>query len=549
MEQTYFGKIKRAARSEYKNQRKMRLIILILTIAGSLFELGEYNVMNRHDYETGMELGEKYAYMGGFFGLFLMFTAAFFGAFAVYGIFRDLTSKQTADVQLSLPMSAKDRYLSKLLALGEIHIFSLAVSGVGVSLIANSIHMSPELIGYLLRFHVVVLAVALFVDAICIFCMCCCGAKAEGVYTSIITGLCVSFTPFMFFTLAVQEFSGVDISNIAYNKFFSLIGLMTFMWMPEVMDDVPAIEAWILLLGNMALSGLLAYGSFYIYRKRDGRQVGKPMVYSLFMELFMFVGLFTLFTLFFYTGGWGIGITIAAIIYLIIRIVSARAKITPKMFMGWIGKYAASFAVFYVIMGVAYFSGGFGYYKLRQTKIDRDTVKISVEVMHRERYEDLRQTFITKEKEFDNTFYIDRHGDRSEDPYYYSYINDALSAEEVQEKLMAVNRIIDERYTLKNRTIEDFSSTMFHGSLSSRLDYQRTGTSVNVYVWNTDNFSEVYRRPYSYNVSFWIPNEEYEEICSELEEILVLTSAYSNDPYNDDEPYEWEIYDWEIYDY
>ena len=77
------------------------------------------------------------------------------------------------------------------------------------------------------------------------------------------------------------------------------------------------------------------------------------MVYDLFMELFMFTGLFTLFTMFSYISSWGIGLTIALIIYLVIRIVAARAKITPKLFVVWLLKFGASFAVFVAIMAAS----------------------------------------------------------------------------------------------------------------------------------------------------------------------------------------------------
>lgn len=551
MEQTYFAKIKRAAKSECMNRRKIKLIILILTIAAALFEIGEYSVYNTWDPLTGTEDGLRIATYSGYFGVFLMFTAAFFGAFAVYGIFSDLTSRQTADVQLSLPMSSKDRYFSKLLALCEIHILPLAVAGAVVTFVGNVIHNSFDQIEYLLRYHMVVLAAALFVDAICVFCMCCCGARAEGVYTSFITGLCVSFTPNLFFTMGVQEFSGLEISSFDSTKMFSIMGLLNILWSPDISDDVTTMEPWLYLMCNMILSCLLIYASFYIYRKRDGRQVGKPMVYTLFMELFLFMGLFTLFTAFFYTGSWGIGLTIAAIIYLIIRIVSARAKITPKLFASWIGKYALSLAVFTVIMGAAYFTGGFGYYKMRQTKLDRDTIKIEVEVAEYQPNKESEYAYpiMVKQARFDNQFTLyseDADYFQAEDHYNLSY-STIENKETVMEKLEAVNKIIDENYTLDDRSLEGFSKVMIDGSRIGRYGYNRVGTRVTVMLWNTNYVSNVDASSYSYSVTFWLTDEEFENMRSQFSDILKQTGSYYEETSRFDEQF--DDYNWEIYDF
>ena len=117
MAQKYLEKINKASTAEYRNRRKIRLMILIITVAAALFEVSDFG-MKSYKENGAIVFAPRFT---GFFGLFLMFVAAGFGAFAVYGVFSDLTNKQTADVQLSLPMSAKDRYYSKLLAASDTH--------------------------------------------------------------------------------------------------------------------------------------------------------------------------------------------------------------------------------------------------------------------------------------------------------------------------------------------------------------------------------------------------------------------------------------------
>ena len=139
MAQTYLKKIELASRAECRNRKKIRLILLILTIVGALFEIKDYKVKNMTDnaYGDGIDL-QRYATFEGIFGAFLMLLAACFGLFAVHGVFSDLTSKQNADIQLSLPMNAKERYLSKLLAVFKLHILPILTASIAVILIGSA---------------------------------------------------------------------------------------------------------------------------------------------------------------------------------------------------------------------------------------------------------------------------------------------------------------------------------------------------------------------------------------------------------------------------
>ena len=516
MAQKYLEKINKASTAEYRNRRKIRLMILIITVAAALFEVTDFSVRSYKEYNSSNNL--LFPHYEGFFGLFLMFVAASFGAFAVYGVFSDLTNKQTADVQLSLPMSAKDRYYSKLLAVAKLHILPLLGAGIFVT-IAGAIKghvIMGQCISYLLQLHCVILAEALFVDAICIFCMSCCGAKAEGVYTSIITGLCASMTPFLVFNFTIERFSGVNLGGDESGKYFASFGALVGMCISDTGVFDTTAERITVLIINILLSCLLIFVTFFIYRKRDGRHVGKPMVYDLFMELFMFTGLFTLFTMFSYISSWGIGLTIALIIYLVIRIVAARAKITPKLFVVWLLKFGASFAVFVAIMAAGYFTGGFGHYKLRNDKIKYDTSRMQIHAT-------LDDGYSVENRLFEKSYYIDENTD----PDGRSAGN--ISRAEADEKLHQINAFLDKYYTLENRNFDDFMDMMFRQNIFYYDDDDDSTSegSVNVYISVSDvndlkySYSDV--RSNNFEVSFDIPAEKYEDFLKEAQEILPET--------------------------
>lgn len=345
-------KINAASRSETLTHRKIRLIILLLIFAGSIFFIFDYR-------ENILSSSYPYATLQGGMGLALLLIAAGFGIFAVFGIFKDLSSRQNADIQMSLPMSAKERYLSKILALCKLHIFPMLIASAALLLICLAKEgFTAEHFKYLTAYLATTVCAALFSDAAAIFCMCCCGAKAEGIYTTLITIFCVTLMPFLYFTKAVSNFSGVyDFPNA--DNIFALTGLMS---VPIAFEM--EWEAMPYVLANCLISCLIVFLSFLIYKKRDASTVGSPMVYRLFFELFMFMGLSTLFTMFCFSNMWWVGMTIAVIVYLIIRIVAARAKLTVLRFGGWLLKFALSTGVFIGITAIGYYTNGFGFANL-----------------------------------------------------------------------------------------------------------------------------------------------------------------------------------------
>lgn len=404
MEQTFLKKINSTSSAEVSNHKKIKLILLIFTIMGTVFALSEYSLHDHYYKDRSYAVTE----FDGIFGLVLIFAAAFFGMFAVFGLFKDMVNKQTADVQLSLPMSAKERYLSKLTALFKIHILPILCSEV-IMIVFGGIIAGYSGTLMLIRLYMVILCQALFVDAVSILCMCCCGALAEGVYTSLISMFCLSATPYFTFQLTMVRFSGLMNSDFSTTDNFSLLGVLSMQWLPSLgYYDTTAESAkgWGYLFGNIIISCLIIFATFFIYKRRDARKVGRPFVYDLFMELFMFVGLFTLYLLFYSSNITMVGIVTTFIVYFVIRIVASRAKINSKLFLIWIAKFVASMAAFYLVVMIAYFTGGFGFYKYFPNTSNIETAAIRIRTQDNEYvYRTFREETFTKS---DTKYYTDK---------------------------------------------------------------------------------------------------------------------------------------------
>lgn len=495
MEQTFLKKINKASSAEASNHKKIRLILLILTIAGTLFSLTEYSCERYYAESIGEQVTE--ISFSSYFGIVLVFIAAYFGMFAVFGIFKDMVNKQTADVQMSLPMSAKERYCSKLLALAKLHLLPLLCSGIVLIVVGGVIAGYSGTLD-LIRFYMVIFAQAFFTDATAIFCMCCCGALAEGVYTSLITMVCLSSTPIGVFITTMVTYSGLESYAENSMDIFSLVGVISMKWLPGFDDYGLTPEGWAYLAANILISCLLIAVTFMIYRRRDARSVGKPFVYEIFMEIFMFIGLFTLYMVFFAADIVFAGIVTTFIVYFVIRIVAARAKISFKVFLVWAGKFTASIAAFYVIALIAYFTGGFGFYKYFPDMSDIERAEIYISADY---YED------------------------KQDPHYsgaqYSVMREEhwFTAEtdnkfDTQKNANYCHEIVKKYNDISDRSLSDFFNNMSYRSLHSR--YWETRIEITIYgiKERTDSSGEACEQSYEvYNMYMYIPDgkDNYDE--------------------------------------
>lgn len=492
MEQTFLKKINKASSAEASNHKKVRLIILILTIAGTLFALTEYDADKLYNAERNRRA--TLAYFESYFGMFLVFVAAYFGMFAVFGIFKDMVNKQTADVQMSLPMSAKERYCSKLLALVKLHLLPLLGSGV-VMVLGGAVKVGFGGTAFLLRIYTVLFAQAFFADAVSIFCMCCCGALAEGVYTSLITMVCLSATPYGTFEAMISAFSGLRTYATSAMEVFSLTGILSMQWLPGMHEPGTDGVAYAYLFANILISCLLIAVTFLIYRKRDARSVGKPFVYELFMEIFMFIGLFTLYLIFFATNTISAGIVTAFIVYFVIRIVAARAKINVKVFMIWTAKFAASMAVFYLIAGIAYFTGGFGFYKYFPDMSDMNGANIYI---HTHYYDGDAEYF----------YY------RDYDHWFTSYSDNKFDA---QKNGNNIHSIVKKYNTIDDRTLTDFFESMSYRGVRSHYWKTKIEVQIDKPMKRIDEMGYEYEYTTElYNLTIYIPDEKYDEAVSDI---------------------------------
>ncbi len=312
-------------------------------------------------------------------GLFLLIVGGGIGLMGAASIFRDMNSVQLGDVQLSLPMTANERFFSKLLALGYIHIFPL-IAWLGSSSLINWLRIMASSGGserddlYILPIFLMILAGALFVDCVTVLCSVCCGALAESVYFSMISICCLSIAPALIRYTIAETCAG---QNGDPGLGFS-VWTLSFVVNVGVMDETIGVLNCVLMLNCVVSLAVMALTSL-LYRKRDARTIGTPIANRVFFECVMFLGLATVYGMFFFNTEAYIGMIIVGVIYMVIHIISSRGKISVAKFGGWFAKFAVSTTAYVLLCWAAYTTNGFGIvYHLPSADLAESNIQITL---------------------------------------------------------------------------------------------------------------------------------------------------------------------------
>ena len=522
---TFLEKINKASQAECHDHKKIRLITLMLAGAGTLFALSEYSSVT---VDSTDGTSTVYASFDGYFGVVLLFMAAALGFVTVFSVFKDMLSKQVADVQLSLPMSSLERYCSKLLTLIKLNLLPVAGGAAVITFLGTCITRGWSSMPELINIFWVMLDLDIFAMAMAIFCTVCCGAKAESRYTTVIAGGLVSFLPFAFYELILSSYSGVStVTDMDEAYSFMYFGGMIFAALAEE-------GLWGYLLVNLLASCALIFASYFIYRSRDARSVGKPMVFTLFTELFMFAGVFMIYVIFLSADNWAICMVVSLITYMVIRIVAARGKLNAGTFMTWIGKYALAVIAFFAIAMTGYTTGGFGYYR---TKAD---------VSHPEKdhlYYEIRVSIAD----------TDDPSGRSSEYSLHGFDNAGADIKGAQE-------VIDKAYDISGRSPGNFwnfsNNRYYYGSFST--PYRDGRYLVDVYIveaWemkSTDGKTTHTRTKTLLDKSFYT-NTSPDQLSNELNAKGVdggrVTNSWDDDVYDYYGDGDYEEDDWDQYSY
>lgn len=359
---TDFLRINRMARGEARIHKKYSTIVHIVLGMGCLLEA----LATAPSYLSGVYESLQMSITA--IGLLLI--GACIGPTGIISIFRDLSSPQFSDVQMSLPISAKQRFFSKLLALGYVHIFP--VMGWGFLTWVFCLIKDAEHAGTYFTLYLILVVIALFFDSVAVMCAVCCGRRSETRYFTYLAVICLSFTPLLIRAKLMEEYAG-QTSDPSL-----LFSCWTLAFVAAVTDvGFLSLTFKVILIINCLISLAVMSLMYFVYRNRDATSAGKPVTNRIFFESLMFVGVVTFFVA---VGRVSISMTILlGIAYLVVHIVTFRGMLSADKVILWIGKYVGTMALYMLLSWIAYQSNGFGaVYSIPSKNLDGACISIEL---------------------------------------------------------------------------------------------------------------------------------------------------------------------------
>ncbi len=278
--------------------------------------------------------------------------------FTVFTLFRELYSKPHADLVYSLPASAKERFFSKLLTLLKLHILPVIFWNI-IQFIAILLTTDIAL-KIVARYSAVLmftqLSTSLFVILAVLLCMICCGRLAEMIYTAVIITACEAALPACIYYSTISPYAvqyPYDLENfIIYCPAWSAISA-------KLMDLGYSTKLLLLLIGSTLFSALLITLLYFLYKKRDCKDTGKPFVFSAYCEIILILAVVTVTTYVLSDTSNLILLPALLLGYLLVRILSSNRKLTIVRFVKWIGIFAVYMVVIFGVNVLAYFCNSF----------------------------------------------------------------------------------------------------------------------------------------------------------------------------------------------
>lgn len=392
--------------------------------------------------------------------------------FTVFTLFRELFSKPHADLAYSLPASAKERFFSKLLTLLKLHILPVIFWNI-IQFIA--IFLTTDITLYMVaRYSAVLmfteLATSLFVILAVLLCMICCGRLAEMIYTAVIITVCEAALPACIYYSTISPFTvqyPYDIENfVTYCPAWSAISakLMEFGYSTKVL---------LLLIGSTIFSALLITLLYFLYKKRDGKDTGKPFIFSAYREIILILAVVTVTTYVLSDTSNLILLPALLLGYLLVRILSSNSKLTIIRFVKWVGIFAVYMIVIFGVNILAYFCDGF-------------TGKINGS-----RLSDANRVCVMNSTSDGVTFH---------------YLSDTLSKDEAMQIIYIYNKALDTRKKSFADYIDHFKPR--------EISPNSVGVAIDVYTSKDDHTNLDF-----IDVSFEVTNAEVDNVTEKLKSL------------------------------
>ncbi|SDB37284.1 hypothetical protein SAMN02910317_01820 [Ruminococcaceae bacterium FB2012] len=455
-----------------KNCRKQSWLIIILCGLQTLMSVFQFVAFGR------LGTDNNFYSFGSKFGL----AAALAGVLIVPAVFKEVYNRQFADVEFSLPMSASERFRSKLLVLAKDHLLPFLIAQLVILTVAL-ITVPSEQCALIVKDFLSNIINLLFTDGISLLCVSCCGCLAECIYTPLLSAAALSLilplSYVKFFVLLAGRLdvpSGVSGFPIGYPFVNDLISNSDYYYQTSFFSSISIGMTVMMLVINMLFCAALILLAFRIYRKRNGLNVGKPMVFKAFYRVFVAVVSLAIILLFFLNSFY-LSIFVGLLAFLGISVTTKRAKMKLRDLEFWLLGFVGCLFSVVAVGFVAYITGGFGHLKAPAAEIfNNDQTFIRVQ-MFAGKYEYDAETIADNEESIK---YAKENG----------FDERAITSKAKTDEIIAETSDMDKRYnsSLFENLLDYICAIRFENYIQETIyDGSISGTvSVSVYIIQDD---------------------------------------------------------------
>ena len=322
------------------------------------------------------------------------------GAIIAISIFNYLYKKSTVDMNLSLPLTTRQRFLSEYLAGLTIYIVPAIIGGlIGTVILLTGKHELMEFLKYTIYIGSVVIIGMILYYSLTVLILSCCGSLFETILSTLLINAMIPASIYLLsYTIISNDSFGLSSNSLFLNQIFISSPIGNAAFIIYFFDNVNMYGNvntnlyvhW--LIPTLIFTVLIVLLSYFLYKKRKAEQVSKPYVYKFIYYAILFFVTFCIISIFKVSTGssdytaqtdstpidasFFPAVMCSSIVFFIMEIISNRGF---KKFWLSILKFAGTITCIYAVLLLCHATNGFGVNKYVPLESAVDTVNIDLD--------------------------------------------------------------------------------------------------------------------------------------------------------------------------
>ncbi len=322
------------------------------------------------------------------------------GAIIAISIFNYLYKKSTVDMNLSLPLTTRQRFLSEYFAGLTIYIVPAIIGGlIGTVILLTGKHELMEFLKYTIYIGSVVIIGMILYYSLTVLILSCCGSLFETILSTLLINAMIPASIYLLsYTIISNDSFGLSSNSLFLNQIFISSPIGNAAFIIYFFDNVNMYGNvntnlyvhW--LIPTLIFTVLIVLLSYFLYKKRKAEQVSKPYVYKFIYYAILFFVTFCIISIFKVSTGssdytaqtdstpidasFFPAVMCSGIVFFIMEIISNRGF---KKFWLSILKFAGTITCIYAVLLLCHATNGFGVNKYVPLESAVDTVNIDLD--------------------------------------------------------------------------------------------------------------------------------------------------------------------------